>query len=144
VGASLIPIFCSSLASLKIQADEDGVRTIAILYLICLFVFIALSQIAWKKTLLPDEQFQFFFLSTSTLPRKLQTGAADVFLSRQMSKAELFKTKLEVGYGSSGQPTLFAKYTFQRKPSKCNGHSILVLALILGYKSDLRWSSLFL
>jgi hypothetical protein len=61
VGASLIPIFCSSLASLKIQADEDGVRTIAILYLICLFVFIALSQIAWKKTLLPDEQFQFFF-----------------------------------------------------------------------------------
>lgn len=47
--------FCSSLASLNIQADEGGVRTIAILYLICLFLFffcsgnIALSQIAWKN-----------------------------------------------------------------------------------------------
>jgi hypothetical protein len=87
--------------------------------------------------------FNFFFVDEYS-STEVANWSSRCFLSRQMSKAELFKTKLEVGYGSSGQPTLFAKYTFQRKPSKCNGHSILVLALILGYKSDLRWSSLFL
>lgn len=56
--------FCSSLDSLKIQADEDGVRTIAIVYLICLFFFSPGNlrcPECLEKTLLPDEQFQFFF-----------------------------------------------------------------------------------
>ena len=57
--------FCSSLDSLKIQADEDGVRTIAIVYLICLFFFSPGNlrcPECLEKTLLPDEQFQFFFV----------------------------------------------------------------------------------
>lgn len=87
--------FCSSLASLNIQADEGGVRTIAILYLICLFLFFfllreycAVPNCLEEPLSFQMNKFNLFFLSTSTtLPQKLQTGAADVFLCRQMSKA---------------------------------------------------------